>query len=491
MMDTDDKTMKAAYGRMLDRLSAINRLHQELLVPGPLSEKLLKVTDSVISIFDADFCRIWLTKQGDLCETGCVHAKTTEGPHVCRMKDRCLHLAASSGRYTHTDGEVHRRVPFGCYKIGLVASDEERKFVINNVAEHPRIHNKEWARESGLVSFAGYQLRPPGGMTLGVLALFSKHPIMPEEDTSLEGISNTVAQVVQNAAMEDALQTGRETFRSIVEGSRDGIVMINTRREVQYANEAAERMLGYAPGSLTGLPFLLLWKEGGTQEIDILRYDGASGIGDMRTVATSWEGASAFLISIRDVTERKTFENQLLYLANNDALSGLYNRRRVQEQLVTEVAIAKRYGASGALIYFDIDHFKVLNDRYGHQGGDRVLKALAVLLKRLVRETDTVGRLGGDEFIILCPRTDQAEAYLLVHRLLKEVREFAFDVEGKPVYISISIGATFFSREGFSPDVLMTQVDTAMYRAKQSGRDCATFFSPNESAPSGEQKETA
>ena len=99
-------------------------------------------------------------------------------------------MLASSGRYTHVDGKAHRRVPFGAYKIGHIASGEDHKFLTNDVAHDPLVHDHQWARELGLVSFAGYQLRIPGAEALGVLSLFAKHPILPAEDALLERIEN-------------------------------------------------------------------------------------------------------------------------------------------------------------------------------------------------------------------------------------------------------------------------------------------------------------
>ena len=161
----------------------ISLAQQSLLAPARLEETLKRITDTIVGLFDADFCRIWLIRPGDRCGSGCVHAAAVDGPHACRSRDRCLHLLASSGRYTHTDGQAHCRVPLGVYKIGRVASGEEHKFLTNDVANDPRVHDHQWARELGLVSFAGYQLRIPNGETLGVLGLFSStrssRPRMP------------------------------------------------------------------------------------------------------------------------------------------------------------------------------------------------------------------------------------------------------------------------------------------------------------------------
>ena len=91
-----------------ERIRKLSRLKEELLSSGSLHEKLKQITNGVVEIFHVDFSRIWIAKPGDLCDSGCMHAEITEGSHVCRYRDRCLHLIASSGRYTHTEGKVHR-----------------------------------------------------------------------------------------------------------------------------------------------------------------------------------------------------------------------------------------------------------------------------------------------------------------------------------------------------------------------------------------------
>ena len=221
---TDRKLAEEEREKILLLQQGVNSLQQSLLKIASLEEKLIKVTADIVKLFDADFCRVWLIKKGDLCQQGCIHAEANEGPHVCRYRDRCLHLVSSSGRYTHIDGKSHRRVPFGCYKIGRVASDEDHKFLTNNVQNDPRVHNHQWARELGLVSFAGYQLRIEGGQTLGVLALFSKHPIHASEDAMLDGISSTVAMAIQQDIMSKQLQESEEKYRELFESSNDAIM---------------------------------------------------------------------------------------------------------------------------------------------------------------------------------------------------------------------------------------------------------------------------
>jgi len=242
---TERKRAEEEREQMLRWQQGISLVQQSLLAPAPLEEKLRSITDSVVRLFDADFCRIWLIRPGDLCERGCVHAELKEGPHICRYRDRCLHLLASSGRYTHIGGQAHRRVPFGAYKIGRVASGEDHKFLTNDVTSDPLVHNHQWARELGLVSFAGYQLRIPGGGTLGVLALFAKHPILPAEDALLDGLSSALAQAIQQAQAEAALRASEAKYRGLFEITHDAIMTLESPSwRFTSGNPATMKMFG-------------------------------------------------------------------------------------------------------------------------------------------------------------------------------------------------------------------------------------------------------
>ena len=228
-------------------------LQQALLAPAALSDKLKTITDGIVRIFGADFCRIWLIQPGDLCEKGCIHAKVKEGPHVCRFRDKCLHLMASSGRYTHIDGQGHARVPFGCYKIGLIASGEEHKFLTNHAATDARVHNHAWVNELGLVSFAGYQLRVPAGDPIGVMALFSRHAISSADDAILDSLSISTAAAIQEALAEEALRFERQQLRTLIDNVPDLIYVKDMESRFMVANEALARISGVAaPAQLLG-----------------------------------------------------------------------------------------------------------------------------------------------------------------------------------------------------------------------------------------------
>ncbi len=127
------------------------------------------------------------------------------------------HLIASSGRYTHIDGEMHRRVPFCCYGIGQIASGKDSKLLTNDVAHDSHIHDRDWAKELGLVSFAGYRLLSSTGEAIGVLALFSKNIISSDEDALLEGLADTTAHVIQSEMIEEALRESESRFREMAD----------------------------------------------------------------------------------------------------------------------------------------------------------------------------------------------------------------------------------------------------------------------------------
>ena len=206
---TERKLAEARQARSLQRLEGVNRLQEELILPALLEAKFKKITEAAVGVLDLEFCRIWSVLPGDLCDAGCIHATTTDEAHLCCRRDRCLHLMASSGRYTHTDGD-HRRVPLGLYKIGRIATGEDKKALSNSVTTDPRIHNHEWAKRLGLVSFAGYTLRDARDNTTGVMAMFAKYPISEEDDAFLSNLAETTSKVIMDHQAEEELRQSQK-----------------------------------------------------------------------------------------------------------------------------------------------------------------------------------------------------------------------------------------------------------------------------------------
>ena len=168
----------------------------------------------------------------------------------------------------------------------------------------------------------------------------------------------------------------------------------------------------------------------------------------------------------RDVTERRRLEEELRNLSVTDPLTGVYNRRHFLEELQREMSRSDRYACPFSLIMFDIDHFKEVNDRFGHEAGDRVLKELTEMIRKRIRTTDLLARWGGEEFLILLANTNLRPAVKLAEDLLQRMRTGAFTGIG---WLTASFGITAH-RAGEDIDDLLTRVDNLMYQAKRGGR---------------------
>jgi diguanylate cyclase (GGDEF)-like protein/PAS domain S-box-containing protein len=183
-----------------------------------------------------------------------------------------------------------------------------------------------------------------------------------------------------------------------------------------------------------------------------------------------------------DITERKKAEQRLSWLAEHDSLTGLFNRRRFQQDLEQAIAISRRYKRPGAILFVDLDQFKYINDTKGHQSGDALLKTVASNLSRLIRDTDVIARLGGDEFGILLRETNMDGAIRVSTDINAMLSRVAFTMEGRAHKISASIGITLFPEHGTDPHDLLAYADLAMYQAKELGRNGWHMYSVHEKA---------
>ena len=172
-----------------------------------------------------------------------------------------------------------------------------------------------------------------------------------------------------------------------------------------------------------------------------------------------------------DVTERKRAEEAVRHMAYHDSLTGLPNRELFENKLVESLAIAKERRSTLAIVFLDLDGFKHVNDTIGHAEGDRLLQEVAQQLTALIREGDTVARIGGDEFLVLLPEvTGAGEAEAVCDRILKGIRR-DWAVGSHRFRISGSLGVAVFPADGADADALIREADRAMYRAKDGGRD--------------------
>ena len=217
-----------------------------------------------------------------------------------------------------------------------------------------------------------------------------------------------------------------------------------------------------------------------TIEYRIIRADG--GVRWVWERGTPVFGADSTLVAfegfIQDITERKSDQERIAHQASYDALTGLANRSLLNVRLAQSIADAEVEGACAAVAFVDLDNFKFINDTFGHQLGDTLLQAMAERIKACVRETDTVARLGGDEFVLVLTRyAGDEDVTRIVQRVHAAVAE-PWNAGRREFHVSCSIGVAVYPQDGRNADVLLRNADSAMYKAKESGRNTFQFFTP-------------
>ena len=297
-----------------------------------------------------------------------------------------------------------------------------------------------------------------------------------------EGFIWAIQDITEQKHLEDELRVLAATFRT-----SQATMITDAQGAIERVNPAFTTITGYRPDEVLGRSprilssghqsaefYAAMWRrlrEAGHWEGELWnrRKDG--------TVFPVYESISVvrdeagevqhFVAVFHDITEQKRLEAELDYRANHDPLTGLANRKQLEQQIREELQRADRYGTPFSLIMFDLDHFKAVNDRYGHQTGDKVLTEITELIVTRLREPDQIGRWGGEEFMILLPETGQDEAVTLAERLRRTTAEADFvDLPA----VTISLGVTEYG-SGDDLDQLTRRVDDALYRAKGEGRN--------------------
>lgn len=187
-----------------------------------------------------------------------------------------------------------------------------------------------------------------------------------------------------------------------------------------------------------------------------------------------------FIEQVQDISERKELERRLEDLVDHDFLTGLFNRRRFEQELTHEVRVAARYGTPGALLLIDLDNFKDVNDEFGHKAGDDLLKTVAQALRHRVRETDVLARVGGDEFAAILPRSDAEHARVVADGIVKTLRRQTAMLGQQLIHTTASVGISMF--EGLTDTEVLATADLAMYDSKEAGRNRFSMYVPGGSA---------
>jgi len=322
-----------------------------------------------------------------------------------------------------------------------------------------------------------------------------------DEGGRLRGHVQTVEDISERKAIEDALFEEKERAQVTLNSIGDAVLTTNLAGDVTYLNQVAEQMTSWYLDEAVGRPLSEVFRivDGVTREAApnpaqraihenrtvglaadciLLRRDGGeSAIEDSAAPIHNRDGQVAgAVIVFHDVSESRAIAQKMAHLAQHDFLTGLPNRALLTERLSRAIGQARRHDKRVGLLFVDLDYFKHINDSLGHALGDMLLQRVAERLIACVRDTDTVCRQGGDEFVILLAEIEQAtDAAPIADKLLAAVAEPCLIGEHE-LHVSLSVGVSIFPDDGQDADTVMKNADTAMYHAKANGRNNYQFF---------------
>lgn len=292
------------------------------------------------------------------------------------------------------------------------------------------------------------------------------------------------------------LGEAEERFRSAFEEAPIGMAILDSDRQIVRVNRAFSDMLGYSEAELIGEPLsgitevrgagsdravLRLLSRERTKAASEWRFRHKDGRAIWASVSTSpfrdpGRTGPAFLVQLQDVTERRRLMRALEQRALHDSLTGLPNRALLMDRLRQALSGAARSARPVVLLFIDLDRFKVFNDSLGHRVADQLLIAVGNRLTQALRPEDTVARLYGDEFVVLCEGVDDGREITSMASRVHAVFEKPFHPLGKEIYVNGSVGVAI-GQPGDDPEEVLSQADTAMYKAKAEGRGGYEFFS--------------
>lgn len=284
------------------------------------------------------------------------------------------------------------------------------------------------------------------------------------------------------------LKEAETTYRTLADDSLVGIYMFQDGK-FTYANQQLLNLIGYSineiahlnvydlvvPEDRASLQAAIDRKLSGAEKFSVLQLriiKKDQSLIDVEVYGTlEIKDHKPFIIgSAIDITRHKENENELKKLAYNDLLTGLPNRRYLEQKLVDSLDSSKTQRIMGAILFLDLDGFKQVNDSFGHNTGDTLLKNVATTLLSCVRHDDIVSRLGGDEFMILLSNVSKKEVTAIARRIIKQINQ-PLTLSNKNIHISTSIGIVFYPNHGSDPTELINKADKAMYHAKTCGKN--------------------
>lgn len=325
-------------------------------------------------------------------------------------------------------------------------------------------------------SFRSYQLvrsplRDSDGRIYGLVSVGTDVTAQRREAEALYEANERFERIFQNAAIGNAVCSLHGRFIKVnralcvLTGYSEADLLERTLQDLTHPDDVntdaahAQRLLA---GDIASYEMEKRYRRADGEAVWILL--------SVSLVRTAQNAPVQYIAQMQDISERRELERQLRQRAEHDALTGLRNRARFEEDLDQQLARCRRYGERAALLLLDLDRFKSLNDTHGHKAGDEALKHVAATLTECVRDSDIVGRWGGDEFVILAPHIGGDEAGVLAEQISERLRRFPLQVGSHSTVVSASVGVTELGDGALTTDEALVAADASMYEAKRAGQ---------------------
>jgi len=399
-------------------------------------------------------------------------------------------------------GALIDRLPLADYLTTLEHLRVHRVLVVDEARGFPDGFTAEEAlrlRMPGFPASITVPLLVRGDHLLGALTISSREDALQWSEETVDlvrTVAGAIGQAIDRGRIGTRLSATEARYRSVVEAASDAILTVGGGGVVGTFSGAAENMFGYQADEMVGRSAIDLvapterdlvvdrlreWV-GEHSVIDrasltftARRKDGFEFPAELTIGRMELPEGARYTVVIRDVSEHKALEDELLDRATHDPLTGLANRHLFLQELTRILSTADRRGRSPAVIYVDLDRFKVINDSLGHAVGDRLLEVIADRIRSTVRGSDVAARLGGDEFSVIARDASSLEAWALAGRLLDAIGQ-PVDLGDATVVVTASIGIVIGGPTSTAEDMLR-DADASMYRAKETGRNRIVEFS--------------